>query len=228
MTEKEKVCKRLKLPEAVGQWHTDSAFPPLSFYYWCWARRVPTQPSVHSSPTPCPFFFMPTTLADWHKQSNVVLSKCEYFINITLTIWELTVAGGAMVWNEEKSFTAMCWFFFLLNLFAGWLSAHALIYGKIWSRHSMIRYKLGVLWWAVISFHIVFRSQHRLPGVNSIWLQVWFDLTLNWWPFIFSRVPGCQGKRAPAGLLIGCLCGHVRLRLAPAGTGAACGKSGDE
>lgn len=113
MTEKEKVCKRLKLPEAVGQWHTDSAFPPLSFYYWCWARRVPTQPSVHSSPTPCPFFFMPTTLADWHKQSNVVLSKCEYFINITLTIWELTVAGGAMVWNEEKSFTAVLIFFFI-------------------------------------------------------------------------------------------------------------------
>lgn len=35
--------------------HTDGLSRPSSVYYWCWARRVPTQPSVLSSPTLCPF-----------------------------------------------------------------------------------------------------------------------------------------------------------------------------
>lgn len=99
----------------------------LCLYYWCRAHFVPTRPSVLDSPTLCPLCFMPNaTLAGWHKQINVVLSKCECLINIPQYL------GIGDRWNIPKE----TWGEALICPVLGWLPKHGLICG-VRSNHVM-------------------------------------------------------------------------------------------
>lgn len=155
------------------------SFPCL--YYWCWARFVPTQPSVLDSPTLCPFCSMPTTtLAGWHKQSDVVLSKCERLINIPRY---LQIGDRRNI--PKRDTCGGGWFV----LFLGWLPKHGLICG-VRSNHVTTTWAvnrigirafsdgLSITFWGTFSrgssnrSPLVFgsnRTQAKLPGESREW-----------------------------------------------------------
>lgn len=160
----------------------------LRLYYWCWARFVPTQPSVLDSPTLCPFCSMPTTtLAGWHKQSDVVLSKCERLINIPRY---LRIGDRQNIPKRNVEGGLICPF--------SWMTSKARIdlWCEIQSCHDYLSCKQnwhqGVLWRAVDNFlqHVFQRVVKSQPA--CFWLQVWFYCT---W-ISKAKLPEESGERS--------------------------------
>lgn len=128
---------------------------------------------------------MPTTLACRHKQSNAVLSMCEFFINITRYRWRKSPERERDV--RERMCNNNVVNSSLIQAFC-WMPCNTCIdlRCKVQWFHECVRYKPGWRWGALfdglsIVLFCIFSDLNQITGspptVNSIWLQVSSDLT---------------------------------------------------